>query len=90
MKQNPTPANRPPTMRELMPKGFLPLLCKRTKSGNLSNMSQVVSLENIKSGFWPAVLALAQETNPSGYAAWAAAHPDKLVAEPEVSHVQAA
>ena len=87
MKQNPTPANRPPTMRELMPKGFLPLLCKRTGSGNLSNMSQVVNLENTNSGFWPAVLALAEETDPAGLAAWKAA---QVPVEPEVSHVQAA
>lgn len=63
-----------PTIRELMPAGFLPLLCKRTKSGNLSNMSQVVSLENANSRFWPAVLQLARETNPAGFARWEAAH----------------
>ena len=68
-----TPENTP-TMRELMPKGFLPLLCKRTGSGNLSNMSQVVNLENTASKYWPAVVVLAQENNPSGFAAWEAAH----------------
>jgi hypothetical protein len=78
MNQNQSAEKSPPTMRDLMPKGFLPLLCKRTGSGNLSNMSQVVNLENAKSGFWPAVLALAEETNPADYAAWAAANPDKL------------
>ncbi|WP_460500746.1 hypothetical protein [Hymenobacter agri] len=82
MKQNPKPANRPPTMRELMPKGFLPLLCKRTGSGNLSNMSQVVNLENTNSSYWPAVLQLAEETNPAGFQAWQEAQ--------EVSHTQAA
>ena len=66
--------NNPPTMRALMPAGFLPLLCKRTKSANLSNMSQVVNLENTRSAFWPAVVQLAQETNPAGYARWEAAH----------------
>jgi hypothetical protein len=67
-----------PTIRELMPPGFLPLLCKRTSSANLSNMSQVVSLENHRSAFWPEVLKLAKETNPTGYATWAAANPDKV------------
>lgn len=62
-----------PTIRELMPKGFLPLLCKRTKSGNLSNMSQVVNLENANSSFWPAVVQLAKETDPVGFARWEAA-----------------
>lgn len=69
-----------PTIRELMPPGFLPLLCKRTSSANLSNMSQVVGLENSRSAYWPEVLKLAQETNPRGYASWAAANPDKLPA----------
>ncbi|MGI4867831.1 MAG: hypothetical protein ACRYFZ_28195 [Janthinobacterium lividum] len=69
-----------PTIRELMPPGFLPLLCKRTSSANLSNMSQVVSLENHRSTFWPAVLKLAEETNPTSFAIWAAANPDKVPA----------
>ena len=64
----------PPTMRELMPAGFLPLLCKRCGTANLSNMSQVVNLQNTRSGYWSAVVALAQETNPEGYAQWEAAH----------------
>lgn len=63
-----------PTMRELMPDGFLPLLCKRTGTANLSNMSQVVSLENTRSKAWPAVLQLAKETNPAGLAKWESAH----------------
>jgi hypothetical protein len=69
-----------PTMRELMPAGFLPLLCKRTKSSNLSNMSQVVSLENSNSRFWPAVLQLARETNPEGFARWESAQAEPVAA----------
>jgi hypothetical protein len=67
-----------PTIRELMPPGFLPALCKATGTANLSNMSQVVSLENSRSSAWPAVLALAEKTNAKGFARWAEANPDKL------------
>lgn len=67
-----------PTMRQLMPPGFLPALCKSTGTANLSNMSQVVNLENSRSAAWPAVLALAEKHNPEGFAQWAAANPEKL------------
>jgi len=77
--------DKSPKIRELMPPGFLPLLCDRTSSANLSNMSQVVNLENHRSKYWPAVLALAEATNPQGYAAWAAANPDKLPAVPQAA-----
>ena len=70
--------NANPTMRELMPPGFLPLLCKQTGTANLSNMSQVVNLENNRSAAWPAVLALAEKTNPEGFAKWAETNPEKL------------
>lgn len=63
----------PPTIRELMPAGFLPLLCKRTGRKNISNMSQVVNYENTASSVWPEVVKLAKETNPEGYARWEAA-----------------
>jgi hypothetical protein len=65
-------------MRQLMPPGFLPALCKATGTANLSNMSQVVSLENSRSAYWPEVLKLAEQHNPVGFAEWAAANPDKL------------
>jgi len=78
MKQNPNP---PPTsIRDLMPDNYTVELAKRTGSKNVSNLSQIVRLEHTRSKYWPAVLKLAQETNPEGYASWAAANPDKLPA----------
>lgn len=71
-------AEKAPSIRDLMPPRFLPTLCKSTGTANLSNMSQVVGLENTASKYWPAVLALAEATNPAGYAEWAEANPDKL------------
>jgi hypothetical protein len=62
-----------PTIRELMPAGFTTLLCKRTGSKNIPNMSMVVSLENTASKYWPAILELAKQTNPEGFAKWEAA-----------------
>jgi hypothetical protein len=62
-----------PTIRGLMPPGFTTLLCKRTGSKNIPNMSMVVSLENTASKYWPEILKLAQETNPEGFAKWEAA-----------------
>lgn len=67
----------PPTIRELMPAGFLPLLCKRTGRKNISNMSQVVNYENTASSVWPEVVKLAKETDPEGYAKWEHAHNSK-------------
>lgn len=67
-----------PTIRALMPPRFLPTLCKITGTANLSNMSQVVGLENTASRYWPAVIALAEKTNPEGFAQWADANPEKL------------
>ena len=69
----------PPTsIRDLMPDNYTVELAKSTGSKNVSNLSQIVRLEHTNSKYWPAVLKLAQETNPQGYATWAAANPDKV------------
>jgi len=72
---------KPPTsIRDLMPDNYTVELAKRTESKNVSNLSQIVRLEHTRSKYWPAVLKLAEETNPAGYATWAAANPDKVPA----------
>lgn len=71
-------ASTAPSIRDLMPKGHLPKLCKQNGTANLSYMSQVVNLENDRAAAWPLVLAMAEANDPEGYAQWAAANPDKL------------
>ena len=74
------PQPPPPPIRDLMPENYTVILAKRTNCKNVSNLSQIVRLEHTTSKYWPAVLALAEETNPQAYAAWASANPDKLPA----------
>ena len=76
MKNNPPP----PGIRNLMPEGFLGILADRTGCTSMPDLSQIVLRERSTSKYWPAVLALAEATNPQGYAAWVAANPDKLPA----------
>lgn len=63
-----------PSMRELMPDGFIRTLLNTTGCKQRSTISDVVLLEQTTSKYWPAVLALAEATNPSGFARWEAAH----------------
>ena len=63
----------PPKMRQLMPEGFLAILADRTGSMSMQGLSQIVRFERVTSKHWPAVAQLAQETNPTGFAAWQAA-----------------
>lgn len=63
-----------PTMRELMPSGFIKELAKRTGCKSASQLSGVINLENTGSRLWPSIAALARETNPVGFAQWQAAH----------------
>jgi hypothetical protein len=72
------PQKPPTSIRDLMPDNYTVELAKRTESKNVSNLSQIVRLEHTRSKYWPAVLALAEETNPAGFALWAAANPDKV------------
>ena len=76
MKNNPPP----PGIRKLMPEGFLGTLADRTGCTSMPDLSQIVLRERTASKYWPAVLKLAEETNPTGYATWAAANPDKVPA----------
>jgi hypothetical protein len=68
---------KPPTMRELMPDGFTRTLGQET-GFDRTVISNLVNLEQHTRRGWPAVVALAEKTNPDGYAQWAAAYPDKL------------
>lgn len=79
------PQKPPTSIRDLMPDNYTVELAKRTESKNVSNLSQIVRLEHTRSKYWPAVLKLAAETNPQGYASWAAANPDKLPAVAQVA-----
>jgi hypothetical protein len=74
MKNNPSP----PKLRQLMPEGFLGTLADRTGCTSVPDLSQIVLRERSSSKYWPAVLTLAQQNNPQGYAIWAAANPDKV------------
>lgn len=73
-------SNVPQKIRELMPDGYLPLLVASTGSKNYSNLAQIVRNEHTTSKHWPAVLALAEQTDPVRYALWAATNPEKLPA----------
>jgi hypothetical protein len=64
----------PLRIRELMPDNYTVELARRTGCKNVSNLSQIVRLEHSASKYWPAVLALAEETNSTGYADWVAAN----------------
>ncbi len=75
----------PPKLRDLMPDGFLGTLADKTGCTSVPDLSQIVRRERSRSKYWPAVLALAEATNPQGYAAWAAANPDKLPAVPQAA-----
>jgi hypothetical protein len=63
-----------PSIRELMPSGFLRTLLDRTGCKQRATISDVVLLEATTSKYWPAVEALAKENNPSGFAQWEACH----------------
>jgi hypothetical protein len=63
-----------PSIREMMPSGFLRTLLNRTGCKQRATISDVVLLEATTSKYWPAVEALAKETNPEGFAQWEASH----------------
>lgn len=69
---------KPPTISDLMPEGYLAQLVASTGCKNYSNLAKIVRYEHHTSKFWPAVLALAEATDPQAYAAWVAQNPDKL------------
>jgi hypothetical protein len=68
----------PQRIRELMPDGYTRILTARTGCYQHQTMSDVVLSENPRAKYWPAALALAEETDPAGFALWAEANPDKL------------
>lgn len=63
-----------PSIRALMPSGFLRTLLQRTGCKQRATISDVVLVEATTSKYWPAVEELARETNPEGFAEWEAAH----------------
>lgn len=67
-----------PKMRALMPPGFVGTLADRTGLTDPAAISKLVKYEQASSRYWPAVLTLAEQTDPAGYAQWAEANPDKL------------
>ncbi|GAA3940755.1 hypothetical protein [Hymenobacter algoricola] len=62
-----------PSIRSLMPEGFLKKLADLTGCRQRATLSGVVTYEATASKYWPAVEALARETNPAGFAQWQAA-----------------
>ncbi|MGY3090585.1 hypothetical protein ACVWYF_003640 [Hymenobacter sp. UYAg731] len=72
--------HEPIEFRDLMPEGFVPLLAKATGLTDPSAISKLVRYPNPKSKHWPHAAALAQKTNPEGFARWEAAH-----AEPQAA-----
>lgn len=65
-------------IRELMPPGFLRTLSDITGCTNDPVLTTVIARERHTSKYWPAVLELAEKTDPAGYADWVAANPEKL------------
>lgn len=63
-----------PSIRDLMPNGFLRTLLARTGCKQRATISDVVLVEATTSKYWPAVEKLARETNPEGFAQWEASH----------------
>lgn len=61
------------TFRDLMPENFIALLAKDTGVTDPSAISKLVRYPNPKSKHWRHAAALAQKTNPEGYARWEAA-----------------
>jgi hypothetical protein len=72
---------KPPTMRGLMPEGFIRTLATKTGMTDPAAISKLVNHEQAGSKHWPIVLTLAEESNPAGFASWAAANPEKLPAK---------
>jgi hypothetical protein len=64
-----------------MPAKHLRTLAKRCNLNTMRYMQEVIDLENAGYKYWPEVLKLAEETNPAGFAQWAAANPEKLPAK---------
>ncbi|WP_426491108.1 hypothetical protein [Hymenobacter sp. 102] len=60
-----------PTLRELMPAGFIKELARRTGCKSASRLSGLVSMEGpCTAREWPAIEALARETDPTGFDRW--------------------
>jgi len=72
--------NKAPSIRDLMPEGFTRTLQARTGCKQKSTVADVVMSESTRSKYWPAVLQLAEETNPDGFARWQAAQPEAVAA----------
>ena len=63
-----------PTMKEVLGDGWMKPLAQRSGVKDSGTLSRLVNYEHTTSKHWPAVVALAKETNPAGFAAWEAAH----------------
>ncbi|QNH60716.1 hypothetical protein [Hymenobacter sediminicola] len=62
-----------PSIRSMMPEGFLKMLAESTGCRQRATLSGIVTYETTSSKYWPAIEALAQETDPEGFARWQAA-----------------
>jgi|GEM_PF-5144088 len=69
-----------PSIRSLMPEGFLKKLADLTGCRQRATLSGVVTYEASNSKYWPAVETLARETNPEGFAQWRAAQSEPATA----------
>ncbi|GAA4501337.1 hypothetical protein GCM10023172_23010 [Hymenobacter ginsengisoli] len=65
-------------MRQVLGDGWFRPLAQRSGVKDSGTLSRLVNLEYSTSKHWLAVLDYARETNPMGFAAWAAANPDKV------------
>lgn len=60
-----------PTLRELMPAGFIKELGRRTGCKSASRLSGLISMEGpCTAREWPAIEDLARETDAAGFARW--------------------
>jgi hypothetical protein len=74
-----TPATSP-SILACMPKGYLSALSRMTGLKTITNLSQIVRLEQTSSKHWPAVEQLAQQTSPELFAKWQAANAPEVAA----------
>lgn len=68
----------PTTIKQVLGEGWMTPLAHRSGVKDSSTLSRLVNWEKSTSKHWPAVLDYAKHVNPDGYAAWAAANPDKV------------
>ena len=69
-----------PSIKDLMPPRYVHELQQRTGCKQRQTIWEVVKQQVTGSKYWAAVIQLAKETNPEGFAQWQAAHSQEVAA----------